>query len=244
MMEDRFNNAVKHVSEIEENRSSIGRLGEKTLHKILKYFFEPEDAFHEVKIGRYHADIANDDEIIEIQTRSFNALRAKLTFFLEQKPVRIVYPMVNRKHLVWIDPETGETSSRRKSPKIGKPLDCFYELYKIKPLLDNKNLRLTIVFLDVVDYRNLNGYSRDRKRGSSRYERIPEKFISIIEINCREDYGVFLSNDLPDVFTSKDIQKQEKVALRNVQAALNVLYHLGVVEKVGKSGNTILYKKT
>ncbi len=242
--QEKFNNALALIKEINATQNSIGLLKEKTLHRTLKYSFEPNDELHEVKVGRYHADILTEDEIIEIQTRSFNALRKKLPHLLEVKTVRLVYPLVNYKYLVWIDNETGELTKRRRSPKVGRPIDCFYELYKIKPLLTDKRLKITIVVLDVLEYRNLDGYSENKKKGSSRNERIPEKFINTIEINHPSQYKQFLPDDLPEQFTSKDLQKKVKGSLRNVRTALNVLNHVGTIERVGKQGNSIIYKKS
>ncbi len=44
----------------------IGTLGEKTLHSVLKNYFEPDESRHEVKIANYVADIAAENSIIEI----------------------------------------------------------------------------------------------------------------------------------------------------------------------------------
>ncbi len=241
--EEKFNNAFNIIESANRQQSSIGLLKEKTLHKILKYSFEPNDELHEVKIGRYHADILNENEIIEIQTRNFNAIRKKLSFLLDVKPVRVVYPLVNNKYQVWIDLQTGELTKRRKSPKVGRLLDCFYELYKIKSLLRDERLRFTIVVLDVLEYRNLDGYSENKRRGSSRNDRIPERLVDVIEINNIEDYKKILRESLPEPFNSKDIHKQCNVTLRIARTALNVLSHVDAVEKVGMQGNTILYKK-
>lgn len=63
------------------------------------------------------ADIYNEHGIIEIQTRQLNKLRDKLSVFLNEYQVRVVYPMPYEKYLSWIEPETGDITSRRKSPK-------------------------------------------------------------------------------------------------------------------------------
>lgn len=51
----------------EQKRGSIGLLGEKVLHAGLKFYFEPNSDFHEVKINGFVADICNAEGIIEIQ---------------------------------------------------------------------------------------------------------------------------------------------------------------------------------
>ena len=64
---------------LEDNRrAGIGTLGEKTLHAALKRYFEPDEHFREVAVGRYVADIMSPGGIIEIQTAGFGRLREKL----------------------------------------------------------------------------------------------------------------------------------------------------------------------
>ena len=74
--------------------NGIGTLNEHTLHGVLKNLFEPDTTKQEIKIGRYIADIADDNKIIEIQTRDFSKFRKKLQYFLDiGKEVRVVYPV-------------------------------------------------------------------------------------------------------------------------------------------------------
>ena len=48
----------------EQKRGSIGLLGEKVLHAGLKFYFEPNSDFHEVKVNGFVADICNAEGII------------------------------------------------------------------------------------------------------------------------------------------------------------------------------------
>ena len=43
--------------------------------------------------------------------------------------------------------------------------------------LDNPNLHLCLVLIDADEYLLLNGWSRDRKKGSSRFDRIPVELV-------------------------------------------------------------------
>ena len=74
----RFHQALEKTLNGEITRDSIGTLGEKTTHAVLKAYFEPFEDSREVRIGRYVADIAGENGIIEIQTRQFNRLLKKL----------------------------------------------------------------------------------------------------------------------------------------------------------------------
>lgn len=53
----------------------------KTLHAALKAYYEPDAESHEIKIGRYIADIVGENGIIEIQTQSFDKLRKNSRLF-------------------------------------------------------------------------------------------------------------------------------------------------------------------
>lgn len=110
----------------------------------IKNFYEPDPSHQEIPIENYVADILRDNEIIEIQTRSLNAMRRKLNCFLSHYPVTIVHPIIHTKWICWIDEQTGEVTKRRKSPKTGSRYDAFYELYKIKMFLNHPNLHLCL----------------------------------------------------------------------------------------------------
>ena len=122
---ERFSEACRALCGEVPSRKKIGVLSEKTLHSVIKRFIEPNEALQEVKVGGYYADIKNDDGIFEVQTRSFNKLRAKLTSYLETEKVTVVYPIPAVKRLIWIDAQTGELTSPRKSPKRGSYFDAF-----------------------------------------------------------------------------------------------------------------------
>lgn len=245
---DRFIEACDFIAKrdmVEESKNSIGTLGEKNLHAVLKQYFEPCIENQEIKIGKYVADIVSDNKIIEIQTRAFNLLRKKLDAFLaleEISEVKVVYPIAKTKWLCWIDKDTGEVSKKRKSPKTGNIYDAFYELYKIKQQLVNPKLSFCFVLLDITEYRYLNGWDINKKRGSSRCDRIPNDIIEIVNIQDKKDYIKFLPSSLPSRFTTKDYAKHTKLNLYSSQTALNVLNHIGTIKRVGKISNMILYE--
>ncbi len=237
-----FEQAQKKIIGIERERHGIGTLSEKTVHAILKNYYAPNEDYHEVPIENYVADIYQKGEIIEIQTRNFNTMRGKLTAFLQSYPVTIVYPVPNEKWVLWIDEETGEISKRRKSPVKANIYAVFKELYRIKMFLKDPHLHLRLVLLNMEEYRLLNGWSKDRKRGSSRYDRIPTEFVGEITIDCLQDYLQFLPYDLPLRFTTADYAKKVHITRALSQTALNVLHYVGVVKRVGKQGNNYLYE--
>ena len=242
MDKKRFYESLKLVMNNEREKKGIGTLGEKTLHTILKHYFEPDTDSHETAIDGYVADIVNEKGVIEIQTAGFNKLRKKLACFLKNRPVTLIYPIPHQKWLIWRDMHTGELTKKRKSPKKGTPYQAFFELYKIKSLLKSNNLKLRIVMLDMEEYRNLNGWSYDKKKGSSRYERIPTDIVDEICIDHIVDFRKLIPSGMPQQFTAKDFKQASGLSLRNAQTALNILHYIGTVERVGKSGNAHIYE--
>lgn len=237
-----FEKAKKKIIGIDRQRLGIGTLSEKTVHAILKNYYEPDEDRQEIPIENYVADIYEDGEIIEIQTRQFNKMRNKLEAFLPLYPVTIVYPIPREKWLIWIDEESGELSKKRKSPARGNVYIAFPELYKIKMFLKDPNLRIKLVFLDMEEYRLLNGWSKDKKKGSSRYDRIPTELVEEVDITCLQDYMQFIPYELEEEFTSRDFARAAHINVQLAQTVLNILYHVGVITRTGKKGNQYLYE--
>lgn len=240
--QERFERAKNRVIGINRERQGIGTLSEKTVHAVMKNYYAPDTDMHEIPIANFVADIYTGSEIIEIQTRSFNNLRRKLTAFLPEYPVTIVYPIPHVKWLSWIDEETGETSPMRKSPKKGNPYQAFIELYKIRPFLKDKNLRFRFDLIDMEEYRLLNGWSKDKKKGSDRYDRIPTEFVEEVCVDCREDYMQFIPYNIPEQFTAKEFAKCAKIPVRLAQTVLLIMTDLEIVTRIGKEGRSYLYQ--
>lgn len=241
MTNEDFLRAKEKIVGNERVRQGIGTLSEKTVHAVLKNAYAPDEDMHEIPIENYVADIYTGTEIIEIQTRQFNKMRGKLSTFLPLYPVTIVYPIPATKWLIWIDEETGELSNKRKSPVKGSVYTAFIELYKIKNFLTDKNLRLQFVLLDMEEYRLLNGWSRDKKKGSCRYDRIPVKLIEEVSVERVEDYMRFVPYELAEKFTVKDFAKAAKIPVRLAQTVVHILHYVGVLEQIGKLGRSYLY---
>lgn len=238
---EQFEIAKKKIIGKKHNDKGIGTLSEKTVHAVLKNFYEPDEDYQEVSLNGYFADIYRDGDIIEIQTRSFDKLRNKLTVFLEQYAVTVVYPMPCNKWIGWVDLESGEISQLRKSPRHFSMYDAFYELYKIKQFLKNPNLRIELVLMDMQEYKCLNGWNKTKKRGATRHDRIPLGINKIIRVDCIEDYMQFVPYELDDEFTSADFAKAAHISRETAGLTLNILSEVGTVRRIGKKGKSFLY---
>lgn len=240
---DRFNELLSKPIEELHVDNGVGTLSEKYLHALLKNYYEANKSFHEVKIERFTADICRGNEIIEIQTRQLNRLREKLeAYMLLGYNVRVVYPIPRQRWLVWVDNETGETTKRRKSPKIGSFFSSFFELYKIKYFLDWDKLTIELLLFDAEEYRNLDGYGKHRKYRSTRLEMMPLAFVDSLTLESPKDYMAFIPDNLPSIFKSSDYAKAMNTDLSYANTALNILNYLGVTQKCGRDGRAYLYE--
>lgn len=236
-----FQAAKDKIIGVDRQRLGIGTLSEKTVHAILKNYYQPDEDHQEIPIENYVADIYNDGEIIEIQTRQFDKMRNKLRCFLPLYPVTIVYPIPREKWIIWIDEESGELSAPRKSPAKGSRYTVFPELYKIKLFLKDPNLKLRLALIDMEEYKLLNGWSRDRKKGSTRYDRIPIRLAEEVEVNCIQDYMQFVPYELEGEFTVKEFGKAAHIPVKLAGITVNILNHMGTIQKTGQRGNAYLY---
>ena len=146
------------------------------------------------------------------------------------------------KWVIWIDEETGELSKPRKSPLKGTPYTVFPELYKIKMFLKDPNIRLRLILMDMEEYKLLNGWSRDKKKGSSRYDRIPMQLVREVEINCIEDYMQFVPYELEEEFTVKEFAKAAHIPTKLAGVVVNILSYIGTIDRTGKNGRAYSYK--
>jgi hypothetical protein len=170
-------------------------------------------------------------------------MRDKLSYFLEEHEVTIIYPVAHTKWLSWLDMETGEVTSKRKSPKTGTIYNIIPELYKIKMFVGNPRLHFIICLIDVEETRYLNGWSKDKKRGSSRRDGIPVGIFDEVRIDALNDYRLFLPDNLPYEFTSGELGAVAKIPVNKAGTLLNVLLETGVVKRIGKRGNSYVYSR-
>ena len=239
----RFEQAKEKIIGKDRQRLQIGTLSEKTVHAVVKNYYEPDEDKQEIPINGMYADIFTGKEIIEIQTRSFDQVRKKLDRFLPDYPVTVVLPIPSTKWLIWINEETGELSAPRKSPKRGNEYAAFKELYKIKPYLKKEGLTIVLLFLDMEEYRLLNGWSHDKKKGSSRYDGIPVEIKKEVRFAKAQDYSILIPDSLTGEFTCAEFAKTVKINNRQANLVLNILFYMDVVALVGKKGNAFVYKK-
>lgn len=221
----------------------IGTRNEGPLHATLKFYFEPNKAFHEILVEGFVVDIKNEAGCTEIQTRDFRKIKSKLAALLAHHVVMLVYPIAAVKWVRWLDPATGQITAPRKSPKQCLPAAAFAELGYIKEFLFHPNLRLCIVMLELEEYKYLDGYGESRKRRATRAMRVPLNILGELHIDAPAQLALLLPPGLPPAFTSDDFRKAGSIGLSAAQAALNILCAAGIVARTGKRARRYLYAR-
>lgn len=194
----------------------IGTLREKRLHAAVKRYLCPDEACHERPVGdllredgakprRMVADILTEGHILEVQTGGFFPLREKIGWYLTHTPCRVtvVHPIPAVKYLSWIDPEDGSILSRHKSPKRGKVKDMARELYWVSDYIGDPRFSVRLLLLELEEYRMADGWSKDRKRGSNRYERFPTALLGDVTLRSPADYAAWF---LPPALSAPDAE--------------------------------------
>ena len=236
-----FENACEMVLNSQPASDGIGTLQEKSVHSVIKNYLAPDSSKQEIQIEGFVADIFTGSEIIEVQTGNFQQMRRKLKTFLPLYPVTIAYPIHQTKWIRWINPQSGEISPPRKSPKRGSAYSILPELYKIKNFLLDPNLKLHIIITDMEDYRYLDGWGKNKKNRATKCDIVPTKLIDEVTIADKSEYKKLIPDSLVKGFTSKDYKKASRLSLKESQTALNILHHVGAVERVSKEGNAYIY---
>lgn len=237
----RFYTITYDMTTAEHERFNIGTYKEKKLHRILKLYFEENTDYHEVPYAGFIADIKRENRIIEIETSGFTGLRDKLDAYLPDCHVTLVYPIASSRTVSWIDPESGEISPKRKSPKKENVYDLLFECIYILDYLSNPNLTVVGVCMEMQEYRMLDGWSRDKKRGSHRYERIPTDLFDIITLSDKEDYEALVPVECQKDFTMPQFCKAIGKNQYTGRAIMKILIKLGIIVQKGKIGRCLSY---
>ena len=192
----------------------------------------------------YWTENAENSQYTASATKTISTadLREKLDAFLPLYHVTVVYPIPASKWITWIDPETGELEKRSRSPKKGSFYSAFRELYRISSYLDHPNLSIKLILLDMEEYRLRDGWSRDGKRGSHRYDRVPTRIVGETLITEPRDYMQFIPYELKEPFTARELAESCGQKGNSFSTEALILRKMGVIEQIGKRGRSYLYR--
>lgn len=243
---ERFQLTAEECGTLVQDRcgyNGIGLLAEKTMHATLKNFYEPNPAHQEVAVGNQVADIKVHNHIIEIQSNSLSGMHSKINRYLKSDfTLTIVYPLLLEKRIIWIEPDSGELSKPRKSPRSATLYDSVRELMRLRPFLADPRVSIDLCFVTALEYRFKDGWSRDGKKGSSRHEILPQELCFVVTLTKAEDYQIFIPEKLPVPFTTADFAQAARIPRKTAGTCLTMLFQLGQVKRVGKEKNAYLYE--
>ena len=221
--------------------TQIGTLAEKSLHAGIKEWYGRSGDQYEAKVDGFVIDIVRGEQLIEIQTRHFGAMKRKLDRLLKNHPVLLLHPIAQEK---WIMRETavGEPISRRKSPKRGQPLDIFSELMRIPHLLPHPNLTVGAVLTWQEEIWRDDGQGSWRRKGWSLYDHRLLDVVTIHTFAAPTDLLTLLPPDLPQPFTNRQLAQLAKIRLNLAQRITYTLARCQAIEQIGKVGHAYAYQ--
>jgi hypothetical protein len=219
----------------------IGLLNEKPLHASLKQWYaRPGDQF-EVPVDGFVVDIVRDNLLIEIQTRNFAAINAKLCKLTRSYKVRLVYPVVQEKWIVR-SATNGGIAVRRKSPKRGRLEDLFWELVSIPQLLSHPNFSLEVLMIRAEELRRYDG--KRRKWRSKGWVIEGRRLMEVVDrrlFRKSADWLAFVPEGVQS-FTTKDLATIADTRRDLAQKMAYCLRQARMIELIGRQGRANLYR--
>jgi hypothetical protein len=219
----------------------IGTHNETSLHRDLKFRYAGQDGETEAEVAGFVADGINaEGEYIEIQTGSFGPLRKKALAL--QHSLRVVHPVIIAKYIEFYN-KRGRLQYRRKSPRRGSPWDLFYALVHAPDLPLIPGLVIELALVDASEHRVQDGKGSWRRHGVSIHDRHMLALHDCITLEKPSDYIRFVPFKKNEQFTSTLLAQKAGIPVDLGRKALYVLARLGIVRKVGKRGNSLVYAR-
>lgn len=220
---------------------------ETSLHADLKVRCTAEEGKAEQVVVGYIIDVLREGELVEVQTGSFSALRAKLEALLPHHVVRVVYPVAVERWIVRIDID-GKRISRRKSPRRGSLYQVFDELTSLHAAIAHPNFRLEVVLVHEEQVWRDDGMGSWRRKHWSLSDRGLLEVVGRHPFDCPADFARLLPESLPEEFTTTDLRQALNLHARGdlrrlVGRMARALRTLGVIRQVGKRGSAYLYRR-
>jgi hypothetical protein len=221
---------------------SIGTLRENSLHAALKQWYAQPGDLVEEKVGGFVIDIVRGEQLIETQTRHFDAIRPKLNRLLENHRVHVIYPVAHEKYIIRQD-EGGVQLSRRRSPRKGQIVHLFQELVRIPALINHPNFTLEVVLVREEELRVDDGRGSWRRQGWSIGDRRLLEVVGSQTFTCLADFAAVLPPGMPLVFTTRELSKSLHVPAHLGRKVAYCLAKMGALEISGRRGRAYLYRR-
>ena len=215
-------------------------MGETSLHdEVKRWYAQPGDRLEEWVDG-YLIDIVRDDQLIEIQTGNFSAIKAKLENLVRRHPVRLVHPIAQTKWIVRLDARGGRVS-RRRSPRRGRVEDLFLELVYIPHLMEEPNFSLEALLVHSEEELIDDGRGSWKRRRWSVHDR---RLLDVVErttFSAPADFKKLLPEALPEEFKTRELAELLGLRVNIAQKMTYSLRQMDVIETIGKRGRANIY---
>ena len=222
-------------------RDGIGRLAEKSMHGVLKFYVDADPSHHEIPLSEgVVADIFDTKTVTEIQTANYSALAKKLSRILDNYAVHVICPIVKDRYLYLLNEESGAFEGGRKSPVHGSRCHALIAMYDLDRFLTHPNFSITFVMLDAAEYKTHFFHKCGRKR-TKKLDLVPQRIESTWNVEKREDYLKLLPEGLPETFTAAQFYKETRLRGRKGSIALKFLRDCELIMQIGKQGNAHIY---
>ena len=218
----------------------IGTLRETELHAALKRYYARSGDRLEAEVDGYIVDIVRADELIEIQTHNFAALKRKLKRLLERHAVRLVYPIAQARWITRVAADQHTPIGRRKSPRRGALEDLFLELVSLPELITHPRFTLEVVLIHEEEVR----CPRSGKQRRRNWRVCNRRLLDVMEaLTFAEphDFRRFVPADLPVPFTSHTLATALHRPDYLAHKMTYCLRKMGVLTIVGKRRGAWLY---
>lgn len=223
----------------------IGVYAESGLHASLKAHYAGPEGRLEVALEGRIVDLVRgapgNEELVEIQTRRFDKISAKVLALAEGHKVRLVHPVVAELRIARLSPETGEVLSERKSPKAGDLWSIFDELMRAPALMVARNVTVELVLVRCREIRCRDGTGSWRRRGDKVLSRDLEEVLEARAFSKPSDWLRLLPKNLDPPWSSASLGEALGIGAERARRVLYSFACAGLIEPVGKEGRRKLY---
>lgn len=231
---------------LEKTENQITTYMERSLHSSLKLHFCPDEAFHEVKIGKFVADAYDGRTIFEIQTGNLAPLEKKIRFYLENTDLEVVVvrPIAQNRRIFWLDKNSGEMSrAPRLSAKHENLPYGIADLYYLSDLIGRERLSFCFVLMEIDEVRLLDGYGKNKKIRATSVDRLAGEIYSKHYIKTLDDVRALLLPLLPDTKFSRE-ELSTSLALKGMKLwSMQKLLLEKEILSCEKNGRKLIFSK-
>lgn len=210
------------------------------MHEALKVLYAQDGDRLEAPLGNYYLDVYKQNQVIEIQTGNFVALKPKLQELLEVIPVLVVYPLAYEKIIIRTQAENNTIISTRRSPRKRTYIDLFDEIVRISNFISHPNFSLEVLLVSMEEIWINDGKGSWRRKHWSIADRRLRRIIDRRLFSSPRDYLDLIDMKLV-AFSVKDISRSMNISQRLASKIAYTMRKMGEFNILSKQGNAYIY---